>query len=628
MPERQVLKSLMEIVPEKSRAMVSQAHSFALQKHDRQKRLSGEAYINHPLRIALNLARDGFDETIITAGLLHDTLEDTATTIAEIRETFGAEIAEIIDSVTKVSRIKLKNKDRLFDNEQYYLEQLDNYRKILFATAKDPRVIIVKLYDRLDNAETLKSLSKEKRKFYARETIQIFGGIAERIGMGNLKGRLEDSAFPYAYPEDYKKFQKQITDIYKDSNHFINGIMPQVHRIVEDKGIKVLNISGRSKFRYSLYKKLLRKGSLKTIYDVYALRLIVGSVEDCYMALGVIHSFYEPLPGQIDDYIAKPKDNGYQSLHTTIRNSDGKVFEVQIRTRDMHQIAEFGIAAHWNYKELRQKSSGGKKSALDWIAELGKVGENLSDKDFLAELRDRLFTDHIFVFTPKGEIIRLPKDSTSIDFAYRIHSDLGNRCVGAKINGRIMPLSTPLQTADSVEITTGKNPHPSEDWLKFVKTGFARQKIKNFLKIKQEDALAEIGSNRLQNALMRFKLNPFKKTDAEKNLTKSRLPYKSFTKALAALGSDNLSVIKLIKTIIPGFRPDEERKKALTQKASDGFASPILKNIPHEIAKCCRPKASDAAIGYLGTSPVIKIHKINCKRIKDADKRRLIPLDL
>ncbi len=612
-------------LPQGDIEQIEKAYAFAKERHHSQKRLCGEPYLHHLVRIATNLAINGFDVETISAGLLHDVVEDTPTTLNEVRSIFGEEIAGIVDGVTKVSSFKIKDKDKVFRDHTLYLEKVDNYRKILFATAKDPRVIIVKLYDRLDNIETIEPMPQNKQAFYARETIEIFAPIAERLGMGYLKSQLEDRSFPYAHKDEYAKFLDDIGDSYKNAELFINSIIPTVESEVMAANIKIESIAGRAKSHYSLYKKIERKGSLSAIHDILALRIIVDSVENCYKTLGVIHSLYEPLPNKIKDYIAKPKSNGYQSIHITVKDKENNNFEIQIRTNNMHIAAENGIASHWNYKERDKRVNSKDNSALEWIKELEKLKDVSNKKEFLSELKENFFAHQIFIFTPNNDIIRLPVGSTPIDFAYKIHTGLGHRTIGAKINGRIVPLSTLLNTGDNIEIITSKILNPKEDWLKFVKTAHAQRKIKALTKIKHESILADLGLKKINEFIEKHDLPALNKTEAEKLLKDSKTPYNSLEKAFAAIAEGNLGIVKLIKTINPNFKSLEKRS-SFVLTGSDTLTVPALKNIPHEFAKCCKPKKDDEVIGYLGKEPIIKIHRMNCKRLINVDDRRLIHL--
>jgi len=607
------------------RDLINRAFLYAHEKHDGQKRRSGEDYITHPYHIALSLAKDKYDAETIAAGFLHDTVEDTSATTEEVAKLFGKNVANIVDGVTKVSTLKIRDKEKIFSNHQFYMEQVDNYRKILFASISDLRVMIVKLYDRLDNVQTLDFISENKRKFYARETIEIFSAIADRLGIGSVKSRLEDFAFPYAYPEEFAKFGKEIEGIYRNPQETIKRIIPEVKKALAEANIDFINLSGRAKGLYSLYRKIERKGSIKLIYDISALRIIVNTVEECYKALGVIHTLYEPVPGQIHDYIAKPKQNGYQSVHTSVKDSTGNIFEVQIRTAKMHENSEHGlIASHWQYKESAHKNAM-KGQEQEWAKELSKLQELSSAKDFMSGLKEQLFDQQIFLFTPKGDILKMPIGSTPIDFAYRIHSDLGDHCVGARVNGRIVPINSALHTSDFVEVITNKASFPSRDWLRFIKTTQAKQHIRGYLREKEAGSLAIAGEEKLAAAITKYNLTPLNKNEAEALLEDSRLPYNKLEGALISVGEGSLQITRLLKVIYPNFKTPETRAPRAVKKTEAAGIS-ILAGIRHDFAKCCKPKDGDPIVGYLGREHVIKVHRANCKRLTNLDKNRFIKL--
>lgn len=607
---------------DEEKRLISEAYFFARKKHQGQKRRSGSPYISHPLQVGLDLIKDGADSATVAAGFLHDVIEDTDTQSAEIANLFGPEIEKIVSGVTKISALRIEHKQRIFSDEELFLSSVDNYRKILFATASDPRVIVIKLYDRLHNAKTLEWIPAHKRKFYARETIEIYASIAERLGMGKLKGELEDVSFPYAYPSEYRDFREKIKDVYKNPIHIIRKANPVVRQKIVEAGIKDFTISGRAKFNFSLYKKLKRKGDIKYIFDIAAMRIIVATIPECYQVLGLVHALFQPLPNQIDDYIARPKDTGYQSIHTTVKDQDKNIFEIQIRTEEMHRFAEYGIASHWNYKESKYDNAL-KKTSLEWIKELDKLKEVSKNSDFLERLNDQLFSDKVFVFTPKGEVIKLPRDSTPIDFAYHIHDNVGSHCFGAKINGHLLSLSTKLKTADTVEIITAKNVEPKNGWLDLAKTSHARHKIRAFLRQKQENSLFETGKRKLFSLLNKFNLPKVSDDQAEKSLSQSRLPFKSFKRALVSLADNSLAGIKFLKTLYPAFRIEQGKTKKLVQQPAKKELKSV-ESIRHQYAKCCKPKKTDKIIGYISRSHIITIHKQDCPVLKNADPRRLL----
>lgn len=463
---------------------ISKAYIFADKKHSGQKRKSGQDYIIHPVIVASYLTKNDYDKETIIAALLHDTIEDTNTTATEIKNKFGSKVANIVEGVTKISSIKIKNKSEIFSDNEFFLSRVDNYRKLLLASISDLRVIIIKLYDRLHNIETIEYLPKSKQKFYARETIEIYAPIAERLGIGKLKGKLEDLSFPYAYPDEYDNFIKITESAYENPHEVIEQIIPKVKDTLRKSNIQYTTISGRAKHKFSLFKKLEIIKDISLIFDIVALRVIVETEEDCYKTLGAIHSIYQPIPGRIFDYISRPKQSGYQSLHTTTRDDFGNVFEIQIRTNEMHQHAEYGPAAHWNYKE-----NGSGKRANEWLNELQKIDLSQNNRDLIKTIKEEFFSKQVFIFTPKGEIIDLPSGATSLDFAYRIHSDIGDHCRGAKVNGKLISLDTVLQTGDIVQILTDKKAHPKFDWLEIAKTTSVKSKIRNYLKETEENEI-------------------------------------------------------------------------------------------------------------------------------------------
>ncbi|MBI2624521.1 bifunctional (p)ppGpp synthetase/guanosine-3',5'-bis(diphosphate) 3'-pyrophosphohydrolase [Candidatus Parcubacteria bacterium] len=453
--------------------LVERAYRFAEEAHRDEKRKSGEPFISHPVAVANLLVARRLDAATIAAAILHDVAESAPYTKADIERAFGSEVASLVEGVTKLKNIRytaarLKN------------EHIENLRKMVFAFAKDIRVVLIKLMDRLHNMETISFLKPDAQQRIALETLEIYAPLANRLGMGELKGQLEDLSFPVAYPDEWRELHSRVTEPLEERRKFISRLIPTLRQLLEDNHIPILDMHARAKHWYSLWKKLERyEGNLERVYDLAAVRLIVSSIEHCYAALGVIHSAWPPLPGRIKDFIALPKPNGYRSLHTTIVGPEGKITEMQIRTLDMHHEDEEGIAAHWTYKEDRHtKHTLQKTKALTWVKQLRDWMKQFHDeRELLESLRIDFFKDRIFVFTPKGEVIDLPQDSTPIDFAYHIHSDIGDHAMGAKVNGKMTALSTDLQNGDMVEILTQKAKKPSAKWLGFVKTSVARRHI-------------------------------------------------------------------------------------------------------------------------------------------------------
>ena len=469
----------------KENSKIKRAYDLAFRLHQGQKRKNGEPYFNHVLAAAETIAEWGLDEASIAAGLLHDVVEDTAYTSEQIKNEFGEEIAFLVEGVTKLGKIKYSGIER----------QVENLRKMMLALSQDLRVIIIKLADRLHNMRTLNALPPQKQKRIALETSEIYAPLAYRLGMQWISGELEDLAFPYIYPKEYRWLIDNVKEKYDERAAYVEKVKPILNKTLTDAGIEVLKLDYRAKRYSSLYKKLLREDmNIEKIYDLIALRIVVKSVEDCYAALGIIHNNWPPLPNKIKDYIALPKPNGYRSLHTTVFFIDNKITEIQIRTEEMHKESETGIAAHWAYEMskstknyLDNKASFANKKELQWVNQLKNWQNEFSNpEEFLESLKIDFFKDRIFVITPKGEVMDLPTGSTPVDFAYQIHTDIGNSCSGAKVNGKIVPLDYQLRSGDILEIFTQKNKKPSESWLEFVKSTNAKNHIRSGLKAKDK----------------------------------------------------------------------------------------------------------------------------------------------
>jgi GTP pyrophosphokinase len=459
--------------------LIARAYAFAAEAHGQQTRASGEPYITHPLATAYTLAEMRLAVPIIAAGLLHDVPEDTSKTLEDIQETFGEDIMNMVSGITKLGKIKYRGMER-------YLE---NLRKMFLAMAADVRVVFIKFADRLHNLSTLEAIPPKKQYRIALESLEIYAPIANRLGMGEMKGRLEDAAFKYVYPKEYAWVSEMSKSLREDKHAYLERVIRLSGDHLRGAGLKTLEVHGRAKHLYSLYRKLLKNNrDIARIYDIMAVRVIVDSIADCYAALGVIHGHWTPLKGRIKDYIAQPKPNGYRSLHTTVFCEDGEIVEFQIRTREMHTESEYGIAAHWSYDEDKKKYVTGKPTAVPhWVKELAEIQQELSDQkaylSSLEELKIDMFRDRIFVFTPKGDVIDLPEESTAVDFAYAIHTDIGNTCTAAKVNDEVAPLDRILRNGDMVEIVVDKSRKgPNPDWAHFVKTHHAKSKIRQHAK--------------------------------------------------------------------------------------------------------------------------------------------------
>lgn len=474
----------------KERNLIKTAFELAEKAHRGQKRESGGLYIQHPLNVALTLTKMNLDTETVAAAILHDVVEDTDYTIENILEKFGKTVAFLVDGVTKLDKIKYSGTEG----------KTENLRKMFLAMAKDIRVVLIKLADRYDNMQTLSALPKENQKRIALETLEIYAPIAYRLGMGELKGQLEDLAFKHLHPEKYQWLENEVAEKYEMRKVYINKLEPVIYEIFKNEDIVPLETHARVKHFYSLYKKLLRhQMDFDKIHDLVAARIIMKNIEDCYLALGAIHQIWKPVPGLIKDYIATPKPNGYQSLHTSVFGPEGKITEIQIRTPEMHERAENGIAAHWAYKERSHSSRNlnVSKKELAWVDELREWQKAVRGSDeFFESLKIDFLKDRIFVLTPKGDALDLPEGATPVDFAYAIHSDIGHQCAGAKINGKVVPLDTELQSGDAVEILIQKNKKPSKDWLGFVRTNLAKERIRSAIKISAKGGFAFGGKNK------------------------------------------------------------------------------------------------------------------------------------
>lgn len=609
----------------KSKKIIREAFDLAERAHRGQKRLSGDDYITHPLSVATMLAERKFDTDTVVAGVLHDVLEDTNVTISEITKKFGDTVAEIIDGLTKISDLKDKKLTLNVAGDEEFIYEVDNYRKMLLATAKDIRVIIVKIYDRVHNSETIEWLPEKRKQFFAKESIEIYAQIAERIGLFEAKNKLENLLFKYGYPEEYKKFLMIKKGLPRLNQKFLDKIIKETKQLLKDNKINFVDIYGRLKHNYSLYQKLTYEyaDNIDLIFDLYAFRIIVSSISDCYKVLGVIHSYFEPIPGRIYDMIAKPKGNGYQSIHSIVKDESGQIFEVQIRTRQMHEVAEYGPAAHWHYKDLINSKNEKliKKNYTEWQNELENLLSKKSQKTFLTDLKYEVFSKKIFVFSPKGEIIKLKQGATPIDFAFQIHTKIGLRSSGAKINGRIAPISTILKNGDIIEIILGKTSKPSIDWLRFVVSAQARQKIKQYFREVNHDQLVAEGSAFLKSHITEFGLEVIDQKTQNKRIAESRLPYNNIDNALIALAEHDLPKISLLKALYPNF--DNSQKTTLTHCAGKNNLR-SLSGIKHEYAGCCQSKVGDNLIGYVTANHLIKIHNKSCRFIKKANPNRII----
>ena len=602
-------------------AVIEQAYHFAARAHEGQYRISGEEYINHPLKTAYILAELGLDVTTIVTSLLHDVVEDTSVTLDEIEKIFGEEIALLVDGVTKLSRIEFKSKE---DAQAEYL------RKMFLAMAKDIRVILIKLADRLHNMRTLKHQNPQKQREIAQETLDIYAPLAHRLGIFRFKWELEDLSLRYLEPSVYYELVSRLKTKRKEREQYVQSLIDQIRAGIDRLGIEA-DIAGRPKNLYSIYNKMLKQGKdLDEIYDKIAIRVIVNSVRECYAILGVIHTQWKPLPGRFKDYIATPKPNMYQSLHTTLIGLGGEPFEVQIKTWEMHQTAEYGIAAHWRYKE----GSRGDKDfdeKLAWLRRTLEWQQDVKDtREFMESLKIDLFSATVFVFTPKGDVIELPADSCPVDFAYRVHTEVGHRCIGAKVNGRIVPLEYRLKNGDIVEILTSKQSNgPSRDWLNFVKTSQAKSRIKSWFKKEQRQENIIKGRDSLELELKRNNLDTreFLKEERLAEIA-SKFSFNRAEDLYAAIGDGVVTANQVIGKLKEEYFPEKKLDDLLVSptvkssgqlhrdKPSTAVRVKGVEDVMARLSHCCNPLPGDEIIGYITRGKGVSVHRVDCPNIK------------
>jgi len=620
----QLIKKLDDAIsylPVKERNHVAKAIEFARQAHDGQLRKSGEPYINHPLSTALILADLKVDTASITAAILHDVVEDTAVEAEQLTLEFGSEVAKLVDGVTKVSHIRLKKIDQ---DQDYTDRHLESLRKLFLAMAEDYRVVLIKLADRLHNMRTLQYIPSDKQSRIATETMEIYVPLANRLGLWPIKSELEDCCFKFLQPDLYTKLFQELKEKTTTGKVQIDKIIRSIKQTMKKNNLPYVSVNGRTKNIYSIYLKTLHKNLVvDEIYDIYAIRIITRTVKDCYAILGLIHSISTPIPGRFKDYIAVPKSNGYQSLHTSVFTKGGQQVEIQIRTEEMHQHAEKGIAAHWLYKE--------KKSSRDfaWIKDL----ENLKDVDLTElsrQLKIDIFEDRIFIYTPGGDVIDLPQDSTPIDFAFQIHSELGHKLVGAKANQKIVPLDYKIQSGDIVEILTAKNSTgPKREWLEMARTNNAKSKIRSFLKKKNYQQNRLEGEKILNQEISRLNLAPVNtvpETNQQKML--DDLPYKNFDDILVAIATGDITVKRVIKYLYPESEIFQNRPARTRFKKIKDTSIVFGQNqrLSYKLStSCCHPVFPKMIVGYITRGHGISVHELTCRNIKDKDVNRLIP---
>lgn len=621
---------------------IKKAYEMAAYVHRNQTRASGEPYIVHPIQVAAILANLKMDPDTVSAGFLHDVVEDTNIISEDIRELFGDDVANIVEGVTKISKYKYESHQELL---------AANHRKMLLATAKDMRVIMVKLADRLHNMRTLQHLRPDKQRRIANETLEIYAPLADRLGISTIKWELEDLSLRYLNPQQYYRIVHLMNSKRAQREAYIQEAVAEVKQNIDQLHIKY-DISGRAKHIYSIYKKMVQKHKqFEELYDLLAIRIMVQSVRDCYGVLGNIHAKWKPIPGRFKDYIAVPKVNGYQSLHTTVVGPKGRPLEVQIRTYAMHEIAEYGVAAHWAYKEgVKDKINLDQNDhQIDVFREIMEIQEeSSSDADFMQNVKGDIFTDRVYVFTPKGEVMELPQGSIPLDFAYQVHTEVGNHTIGAKVNGKIVPLDYKLRNGDLVELLTQSNASPSRDWENIVYTTRARNKIKRYFKIADRQNNIELGKNKIEQELLDRNLAPKNYLNKKKfQVVLDRYNFETENELLAAVGYGGVSAIGVVNRLTEADRKkaDQQAQAELVHKVlhadhetANGEAHQAaveteereieiqgIENLLIHMAKCCTPIPGDEIVGYITKGRGVTIHRVNCPNISDSEQRnRLI----
>ena len=607
---RHVLAEYVRHHPDADTTVLERAYQVAAKAHEGQTRKSGEPYITHPVAVTAILAEYGMDEATLAAGFLHDTVEDTDIGLEDIVAEFGQEVAFLIDGVTKLDRLE-------YDSPQQ--AQAATIRKMVVAMAQDVRVLIIKLCDRLHNIRTVDALRREKQERVARETLDIYAPLAHRLGVQEIKHELEDRCFEILYPERFAEIEKRLLERAPERDVFIDKIVQELEAMVNDAGIPA-EISGRPKHHYSIYRKIVETGRpFEEIHDLIGVRVVVENVQHCYSVLGLVHARWMPVSGRFKDYIAMPKFNLYQSLHTTVIGPDGKPLEVQIRTQEMHRLAEAGVAAHWRYKEGKEAAS------LAWVGDLqGLQGED-DPQEFLDSLKLDLYQDEVFVMTPNGDIKTLPRGATAVDFAYAVHTEVGHRCVGARVNGRLMPLSTRVESGDIVEVLTSKSPDagPSRDWLKFVRTSRARSKIKQwFLKERRELATVE-GRDQVMTALRKEGLG-LGANEREGLLSEVAAEFakQDVGALMAAVGEGEIGVNAVVQRLVRAVRPEDDDDDLLQpvrprkySSVGPGIIVEGQEDMMVRVARCCAPVPGDGIVGFVTVGRGVSVHRDDCTNL-------------
>ncbi|MBX3330512.1 MAG: bifunctional (p)ppGpp synthetase/guanosine-3',5'-bis(diphosphate) 3'-pyrophosphohydrolase [Nitrospira sp.] len=625
----QLLDRLQGYQPDADLGVVRKAYEFSARAHEGQVRRSGEPYVKHPVAVAGVLTSLKTDVTAVVAALLHDTLEDTVATADELQREFGKEVVQLVDGVTKIGKITFKSSEE---------KQAENFRKMVLSMANDIRVVIIKLADRLHNMRTLEHLSEKKRQEIAQETVEIYAPLANRIGIGWVKNELEDLCLKHLKPDVYETLRVCVAKRDEDRRQYIQEVQALVEGALKENGL-VGAVYGRPKHLYGIYQKMKKQSiSFEEVYDLTALRIITDTKMNCYALLGVIHSLWRPLPGRFKDYIAIPKSNLYQSLHTTVVGPKGEHVEFQIRTEEMHRVAEYGIAAHWKYKEQGKVHDKDSK-AFGWLRQFIEWQQDLPDnRQFMDSVKLELFHDVVYVFTPKGTVKELPKGATPIDFAYAIHTEVGDHCVGAKVNGKIVPLKHELTSGDTIEILTSPNQTPHKDWLKFVRTSRAKTKIKHWIKAEEQKRSLEIGWRLLETEIRRHGMAPSQilKSDALLEMAKQE-GYATVDELAAAVGFGHLATAQLIGRLMAPIsagtptqpQPASDHKVVSRRGEEPGVQVKGGRDLLMQLSRCCNPVPGDRILGYITRGRGLTIHSVDCPNLEalDYDRERLVEVE-
>ncbi|MCL5124924.1 MAG: bifunctional (p)ppGpp synthetase/guanosine-3',5'-bis(diphosphate) 3'-pyrophosphohydrolase [Deltaproteobacteria bacterium] len=620
----EIMDMVKSYYPDADLDLIRAAYVYSARVHQGQTRMSGEPYLTHPVAVAAILAQMKLDEASVATGLLHDTVEDTLTTLEDIDRYFGPEISALVDGVTKISKIAFQSKEE---------RQAENFRKMILAMSRDIRVLLVKLADRLHNMRTLSFMPRDAQTRISRETMEIYSPLAARLGIFWMRTTLEELAFKYLEPDRYDYIKKRLEESVQEREEYVNRVLNIIGEKLEKENIKAV-LKGRNKDICSIDRKMLtQKLEFDQLHDLTAFRIILDSVSECYTALGLIHALWRPVPGRFKDYLAMPKSNGYQSLHTTVIGPEGRRIEIQIRTHEMDLIAEEGIAAHWSYKEGRSVTPEDAR-VVNWLRQMMEWQQDLEDpREFLENVRVDLYPDEVYVFTPKGDVKEFPRGSTPLDFAYSIHTEVGNSCIGARVNGKMVSLKYELITGDTVAIITSAHQRPGKDWLKHVKTGRARTKIRHFLMSQEREKAIEVGRESVERELRRWKFD-LNRLEKEGGMLKiaQEFNFKTEVELYATIGHGRQSAKAIVTKLVPLSEREQQKilsfeEKLKTPKRPTGKSGVKIQGLTDMLvhfAKCCNPLPGDAIQGFITRGRGVTIHKVDCANLPNSDPKRIV----